>query len=380
MIGAHPRTDWLPPELQRDAEGFLVTGTDLARDHGWPLERSPYLLETSMPGVFAAGDVRHGAGNGSLLPSGRARSRSSCCINSSQPSSDSHGAVRASRWLSPDRPEISSTHFGSSTGSSSSPRWPRRLYSTATATISTVLCTRTCCLPTGGVREPSGAKPCLGDTLNGQPIGCHFRIAASRSRSRSRQIDVRTSPPMRPTEHVVGRGLPLKAVPRTRIRSCRSGRVCRGELPSFGASFCARPQRHLWDARAEVVASRMRVRRSKSGPPLQRCYCEPRTPSCWSNSMPLHSCQCSTALPPSKRTMSIPVTTIVLFVGGTPMNSPVWVPRIVNRAATRSPSPITSSAVNTTSGKAVLMAPTICFTPSRSLVGLPRSWLTNSAP
>ena len=62
MIGAHPRTDWLPPGLQRDAEGFLVTGTDLARDHSWPLERSPYLLETSMPGVFAAGDVRHGAG------------------------------------------------------------------------------------------------------------------------------------------------------------------------------------------------------------------------------------------------------------------------------------------------------------------------------
>jgi thioredoxin reductase (NADPH) len=61
MIGAHPRTDWLPPELHRDAAGFLITGTDLARDD-WPLERSPYLLETSMPGVFAAGDVRHGAG------------------------------------------------------------------------------------------------------------------------------------------------------------------------------------------------------------------------------------------------------------------------------------------------------------------------------
>jgi hypothetical protein len=107
------------------------------------------------------------------------------------------------------------------------------------------------------------------------------------------------------------------------------------------------------------------MRRSKSGPPLQRRYCEPRTPSCRSNSIPLHSCQCSTAVPPSKRTMSIPVTTIDLFVGGTPMNSPVWVPRIVNRAATRSPSPITSSDVNARSGKAVLMAPTICFAPSR---------------
>jgi thioredoxin reductase (NADPH) len=62
MIGANPGTDWLPSELQRDADGFLVTGTDLAPDPAWPLERSPYLLETSVPGVFAAGDVRHGAG------------------------------------------------------------------------------------------------------------------------------------------------------------------------------------------------------------------------------------------------------------------------------------------------------------------------------
>ena len=62
MIGANPRTEWLPPGLQRDPAGFLITGTDLAPGHGWPLQRSPYLLETSMPSVFAAGDVRHGAG------------------------------------------------------------------------------------------------------------------------------------------------------------------------------------------------------------------------------------------------------------------------------------------------------------------------------
>ena len=62
MIGATPRTDWLPPEVHRDAQGFIVTGTDLAPDPAWPLERRPFLLETSMPGVFAAGDVRHGAG------------------------------------------------------------------------------------------------------------------------------------------------------------------------------------------------------------------------------------------------------------------------------------------------------------------------------
>jgi thioredoxin reductase (NADPH) len=61
MIGVRPRTDWLPPEIARDSRGFVLTGPDLGEDCGWPLERSPFLLETSMPGVFAAGDVRHGA-------------------------------------------------------------------------------------------------------------------------------------------------------------------------------------------------------------------------------------------------------------------------------------------------------------------------------
>jgi thioredoxin reductase (NADPH) len=59
MIGARPHTDWLPPEVDRDARGFVLTGTDLRNDHAWPLDRSPFLLETSMPGVFAAGDARH---------------------------------------------------------------------------------------------------------------------------------------------------------------------------------------------------------------------------------------------------------------------------------------------------------------------------------
>jgi thioredoxin reductase (NADPH) len=61
MIGARPRTEWLPPEIQRDARGFVLTGTDLHDDHTRPPGRDPLLLETSMPGVFAAGDVRHGS-------------------------------------------------------------------------------------------------------------------------------------------------------------------------------------------------------------------------------------------------------------------------------------------------------------------------------
>jgi thioredoxin reductase (NADPH) len=61
FIGASPRTDWLGAAVARDAHGFVVTGPEqLARDlrTGWPLARAPYGLETSVPGVFAAGDVR----------------------------------------------------------------------------------------------------------------------------------------------------------------------------------------------------------------------------------------------------------------------------------------------------------------------------------
>ncbi|MBD0281344.1 MAG: FAD-dependent oxidoreductase [Thermoleophilaceae bacterium] len=61
MIGARPHTEWLPPEIDRDARGFVLTGTDLRDDDAWRLDRSPFLLETSMPAVFAAGDVRHGS-------------------------------------------------------------------------------------------------------------------------------------------------------------------------------------------------------------------------------------------------------------------------------------------------------------------------------
>ncbi len=59
LIGADPLTEWLPAELARDADGFLLTGDDL--DGAWPLSRPPLSLETSMPGVLAVGDVRHGS-------------------------------------------------------------------------------------------------------------------------------------------------------------------------------------------------------------------------------------------------------------------------------------------------------------------------------
>ena len=60
LIGARPHVDWLPPEIARDAHGFLLTGADL-EGHDWPLERRPLPFETSMPGVLAAGDVRQGS-------------------------------------------------------------------------------------------------------------------------------------------------------------------------------------------------------------------------------------------------------------------------------------------------------------------------------
>ena len=61
LIGARPHTDWLPEEIASDRSGFLYTGEHVRADHGWPLERRALALETSMPGVFAAGDVRHGS-------------------------------------------------------------------------------------------------------------------------------------------------------------------------------------------------------------------------------------------------------------------------------------------------------------------------------
>jgi thioredoxin reductase (NADPH) len=61
MIGARPRTDWLPPEVLRDDAGFIRTGAMVAEASAWPLERAPYSLETGMPGVFAVGDIRHGS-------------------------------------------------------------------------------------------------------------------------------------------------------------------------------------------------------------------------------------------------------------------------------------------------------------------------------
>jgi thioredoxin reductase (NADPH) len=61
FIGAVPRTDWLPPQIERDAEGFIVTGATLAGSSHWTAARQPFLLETSRQGVFAAGDVRSGS-------------------------------------------------------------------------------------------------------------------------------------------------------------------------------------------------------------------------------------------------------------------------------------------------------------------------------
>src|SRR5690606_35400325 len=66
FIGATPPTEWLGPGVLRDDGGFILTGADLLQDGrrptGWPLDRDPLLLETRVPGLFAAGDVRHGSG------------------------------------------------------------------------------------------------------------------------------------------------------------------------------------------------------------------------------------------------------------------------------------------------------------------------------
>src|SRR5262249_57986848 len=64
FIGASPRTDWLGDDIARDEKGFVITGHDLLTHPAagvWPLARSPFVLETSVPGVFAAGHVRLGS-------------------------------------------------------------------------------------------------------------------------------------------------------------------------------------------------------------------------------------------------------------------------------------------------------------------------------
>jgi thioredoxin reductase (NADPH) len=61
FIGASPRTDWLPGEIERDEKGFVRTGAAAGQSSHWTAARTPFLLETSRPGVFAAGDVRAGS-------------------------------------------------------------------------------------------------------------------------------------------------------------------------------------------------------------------------------------------------------------------------------------------------------------------------------
>ena len=58
FIGADAETEWLPEEIARDGRGYVLTGADVVKTGRWSQSRDPYLLETSVPGVFACGDVR----------------------------------------------------------------------------------------------------------------------------------------------------------------------------------------------------------------------------------------------------------------------------------------------------------------------------------
>ena len=60
FIGADAETAWLPPEIALDRHGYVLTGSDVTVAEGWEPGRDPYLLETSVPGIFACGDVRFG--------------------------------------------------------------------------------------------------------------------------------------------------------------------------------------------------------------------------------------------------------------------------------------------------------------------------------
>jgi thioredoxin reductase (NADPH) len=67
--GAVPRTDWLSGVVERDAQGYVISGQHLLqresrRPQGWTVDRDPFYLETSVPGIFVAGDVRHRSAKG----------------------------------------------------------------------------------------------------------------------------------------------------------------------------------------------------------------------------------------------------------------------------------------------------------------------------
>ena len=61
LIGAEAATDWLPSEIARDEHGFILTGTDAMKAGQWTADREPFALETSVPGIFAVGDIRSGS-------------------------------------------------------------------------------------------------------------------------------------------------------------------------------------------------------------------------------------------------------------------------------------------------------------------------------
>jgi thioredoxin reductase (NADPH) len=61
MIGADAVTDWMPDGIARDAHGFVLTGAEAAEAGHWTADRRPFALETSIPGIFAIGDVRSGS-------------------------------------------------------------------------------------------------------------------------------------------------------------------------------------------------------------------------------------------------------------------------------------------------------------------------------
>ncbi len=286
FIGAAPRTDWLDGVVARDERGFILAGPD-AREHGWPLAREPYALETSVPGVFVAGDVRarsikrvaSAVGEGSMAVS---LIHEYLAERMSHPSRRGAAPDRPVRRACSDEELACGSPAASCATSRPAPSWPRRV-SLRTRSTS---CSRARCRRSRSTRK--GATEPVGRArradLGGRDRRAHRRrqrrCACRRSRRRrSRSCRRPGSPSSRSRQRPVfervmragppGRHAPdrRRAEPRAAGRARHDGRGARARAQQPRRGGAARRRRPGRGARrARLDASATSSNRASSAP------------------------------------------------------------------------------------------------------------------